>query len=133
MERGAKSAEAKKAFQTHHDETETQGSGLEQIFEMLASRPVASSARHSLHRRGKQGNHGRFRRQSRRWMLASSLPLRRWSIYEISRYGTLKTWAMQLGMKDAANLLDDQTLQEEMKTDKLLTQIAQGGQNAKAA
>jgi ferritin-like metal-binding protein YciE len=39
--------------------------------------------------------------------------------YEIARYGTLKTWAMQLGHKDATNLLD-QTLQEEIKTDKLL-------------
>ena len=39
--------------------------------------------------------------------------------YEISRYGTLKQWAHQLGMKDAVRLLD-QTLQEEkrpMKTD----------------
>src|SRR5271157_303981 len=36
--------------------------------------------------------------------------------YEMSRYGTLKTWAGQLGMKDAAGLLD-QTLQEEKKTD----------------
>ena len=31
--------------------------------------------------------------------------------YEISRYGTLKTWAAALGMKDAAKLID-QTLAE---------------------
>ena len=41
--------------------------------------------------------------------------------YEISRYGTLRTWATQLGMSDAARLLE-QTLQEEKKTDELLTQ-----------
>jgi hypothetical protein len=35
--------------------------------------------------------------------------------YEMSRYGTLKTWATQLGMNDASALLD-QTLQEEKKT-----------------
>jgi ferritin-like metal-binding protein YciE len=44
--------------------------------------------------------------------------------YEIARYGTLKTWATQLGYKDAAKLLDE-TLQEEKKTDQLLSQIAE--------
>jgi ferritin-like metal-binding protein YciE len=52
--------------------------------------------------------------------------------YEIARYGTLKTWAGQLGMKDAANLLD-QTLQEEIKTDKLLSELATRSVNQKAA
>jgi ferritin-like metal-binding protein YciE len=51
--------------------------------------------------------------------------------YEIARYGMLKTWATQLGMKDAAKLLD-QTLQEEHKADALLTQIAEAGVNAGA-
>ena len=51
--------------------------------------------------------------------------------YEIARYGTLKTWAGQLGMKDAVKLLD-QTLQEEIKTDKLLSQIAMGKVNKDA-
>ena len=45
--------------------------------------------------------------------------------YEIARYGTLKTWASQLGYADAAKLLDE-TLQEEKKTDLLLTKIADG-------
>jgi ferritin-like metal-binding protein YciE len=44
--------------------------------------------------------------------------------YEIARYGTLKTWANQLGYADAAKLLDE-TLQEEKKTDALLSQIAE--------
>ena len=52
--------------------------------------------------------------------------------YEMSRYGTLKTWATQLGMKDAAALLD-QTLQEEKKTDALLSKLAQAKVNLKAA
>ena len=43
--------------------------------------------------------------------------------YEIARYGTLKTWAGQLGHDDAVKLLD-QTLQEEKKADELLTQLA---------
>ncbi|TDM98229.1 YciE/YciF family protein, partial [Lactobacillus crispatus] len=43
--------------------------------------------------------------------------------YEIARYGTLKTWAAQLGYADAAKLLDE-TLQEEKTTDALLSRIA---------
>jgi len=50
--------------------------------------------------------------------------------YEIARYGALKAWAKELGMKDAARLLDD-TLTQEIKTDKLLTHLAQGA-NPKA-
>jgi Domain of unknown function (DUF892) len=43
--------------------------------------------------------------------------------YEISRYGTLKTWAEQLGVEEAVNLLG-QTLEEEKKTDEALTELA---------
>ena len=48
--------------------------------------------------------------------------------YEIASYGTLKTLATVLGYNEAAELLDA-TLQEEIKTDSLLTQIAQAGIN----
>jgi ferritin-like metal-binding protein YciE len=43
--------------------------------------------------------------------------------YEISRYGTLRAWAEQLGMPDAAGLLQE-TLDEEEATDKTLTELA---------
>jgi ferritin-like metal-binding protein YciE len=36
------------------------------------------------------------------------------SNYEISRYGTLKTWAQELGLEEAVELLDT-TLAEEKK------------------
>jgi ferritin-like metal-binding protein YciE len=52
--------------------------------------------------------------------------------YEIARYGTLRTWAEHLGMKDAAMLLNE-TLQEEIKTDQLLTKLATSVVNQKAA
>jgi ferritin-like metal-binding protein YciE len=52
--------------------------------------------------------------------------------YEIVRYGTLKTWAQELGMSEAEQLLD-QNLQEEKKTDQLLTQVAEARANKKAA
>ena len=51
--------------------------------------------------------------------------------YEIARYGTLKTWAGQLGMTDAVKLLEA-TLAEEKKTDALLTQLAERSANPQA-
>ena len=41
--------------------------------------------------------------------------------YEIARYGTMIAWAKQLGMKDAASLLQ-QTLDQEYNADRLLTE-----------
>ena len=43
--------------------------------------------------------------------------------YEISRYGTLRTWAKELGYTKAAKLLQ-QTLDEERATDAALTKLA---------
>lgn len=51
--------------------------------------------------------------------------------YEITRYSTLKRWATELGMADAAKLLD-QTLQEESKTDSDLTKLADASVNRRA-
>jgi ferritin-like metal-binding protein YciE len=50
--------------------------------------------------------------------------------YEIARYGTLKSWAMQLGQQEVAQILDE-TLLEETKTDQALTQLAEAQVNAK--
>jgi ferritin-like metal-binding protein YciE len=54
--------------------------------------------------------------------------------YEISRYGTLRTWAEELGFGDAASLLQA-TLDEEKTTDQTLTKIAESAinQDAEAA
>lgn len=43
--------------------------------------------------------------------------------YEMSRYGTLRTWALELGDTEAAGLLQT-TLDEEQVTDLTLTSIA---------
>jgi ferritin-like metal-binding protein YciE len=51
--------------------------------------------------------------------------------YEISRYGTLRTWANELRLKDAVRLLE-QTLQEEKNTDATLTKIAENVVNQQA-
>ncbi len=51
--------------------------------------------------------------------------------YEITRYGTLVTWANQLGRTEIAALLGE-TLKEEYATDDKLTAIAKAKVNAKA-
>ena len=51
--------------------------------------------------------------------------------YEIARYGTLKTWASELGLDKAVKLLD-QTLGEEKETDESLTRLAKAGVNQHA-
>ena len=48
--------------------------------------------------------------------------------YEIARYGTMIAWAKQLGMKEAAGLLE-QTLEQEYNADRTLTEIAEGSLN----
>jgi ferritin-like metal-binding protein YciE len=44
--------------------------------------------------------------------------------YEMAAYGTVRTYARQLGQQQAASLLQ-QTLDEEGTTDKKLTQLAE--------
>jgi ferritin-like metal-binding protein YciE len=46
--------------------------------------------------------------------------------YEIAGYGTVRTYAEELGFDDAANLLQ-KTLDEEGKANKKLTSLAEGG------
>ena len=51
--------------------------------------------------------------------------------YEIARYGTLRTWAEQLGLPQSVELLDA-TLEEEKETDQKLTELAQSEANPRA-
>ena len=52
--------------------------------------------------------------------------------YEIASYGTVRTWAQLLGDDQTARALQ-QTLDEEGKTDKLLTELAESTINIEAA
>jgi ferritin-like metal-binding protein YciE len=105
MAKAAQSDKLRAAFEKHHGETEGQVERLEQIFELI-DKPALDAG-----------------------LLAAAQAVEH---YEISRYGTLKQWAQQLGMKDAVRLLD-QTLQEEKKTDVSLTSLAEAVVNLAAA
>jgi ferritin-like metal-binding protein YciE len=51
--------------------------------------------------------------------------------FEIAEYGTLKSWAEQLGLSYSAQLLDE-TLNEEKETDQKLTEIGESNANQRA-
>ena len=52
--------------------------------------------------------------------------------YEIATYGTLVTWAKQLGLDEAVDLLSE-TLAEEKATDEKLSGLAESEINQEAA
>jgi ferritin-like metal-binding protein YciE len=132
MARSAQSPELKKAFETHREETEGHVERLQQVFELVnaPARGKTCDAILGIIEEAKEVMEEFERAQALDAGLAASAQAV--EHYEIARYGALKTWAAQLGMKEAATLLD-QTLQEEIKADKLLTQIATAAANKKAA
>ena len=132
LAKAAKSDELKAAFLTHRDETEGHVDRLEKVFEMIGKRPQAKTCeaiKGILEEGDEIMDEYAGSEALDAGLLAGGQAVEH---YEMSRYGTLKAWATQLGMQDAAALLD-QTLQEEKKTDALLSKLAQAKVNLKAA
>ena len=132
MAKAARSDKLRAAFEKHHDETEGQIERLEQVFESLdkPARGKTCEAIQGILDEGKEIMDEYKGTEALDAGLVSAAQAV--EHYEIARYGTLKQWAQQLGMKDAVRLLD-QTLQEEKKTDEALTSLAEGVVNLAAA
>jgi ferritin-like metal-binding protein YciE len=132
MAKNSESAELKQAFETHLEETEGQVERLEKVFEMIGKRAQGKvcAAMEGLVEEGKEA----MDEIEDPEVLDAALLSGAQAVehYEISRYGTMVAMANQLGLKDAAKLLE-QTLEEEKKTDQLLNQIALSSVNKKAA
>lgn len=124
MIRGAKAPDLKAAFETHLQETEGQVERLVQVFEILG-KPARGKTCPAIDGIIEEGQEilEEFKDSPAldAGLLAAAQAVEH---YEIARYGTLKSWAAQLGYKDVAQLLD-QTLSEEAKTDQALTQLAE--------
>src|SRR6187402_1248097 len=132
MAKAATSDKLRAAFEKHHDETEGQVERLEQIFELLdkPARGKTCDAIMGILDEGKEiMDEYKGTSSLDAGLLAAAQAVEH---YEISRYGTLKTWASELGMKDAAKLLDA-TLNEEKKTDESLSKLAVSAVNLAAA
>ena len=132
MAKEATSPELKQAFEKHRDETEGQVERLNDIFESMG-RPARGKTCEAIigiiDEAKEMMEEFKGEEALDAGLAASAQTVEH---YEIARYGTLKSWARQLGMEDAAKLLDE-TLQEEIKTDKLLTELAMKTVNRKAA
>jgi ferritin-like metal-binding protein YciE len=132
MAKAAQSPDLKAGFEKHLMETEGHVERLEQIFELLdkPARGKTCDAILGILEEGKSIM-DEFKGTS---ALDAGLISAAQAVehYEIARYGTLKSWAGQLGMKDAVALLDA-TLKEEMATDKTLSQLGETNVNLKAA
>lgn len=132
MIKQAQTPELKQAFEKHKDETEGQIERLEQIFEECEApaRGVRCEAMDGIIAEAKDIMEEVDEPDLRdAGMLAAAQTVEH---YEIARYGTLIAWAQQLGMKNAVKLLQ-QTLEEEKKTDKLLSELAMKRVNQSAA
>jgi ferritin-like metal-binding protein YciE len=131
MAKAANSDQLRAAFEKHHDETEGQIGRLEQIFELLG-KPARGKKCDAIEGILDEGTEimDEYKGEPAldAGLLAAAQAVEH---YEISRYGTLKSWAGKLGMKDAVKLLD-QTLSEEKKTDETLTELADTAVNAEA-
>jgi ferritin-like metal-binding protein YciE len=123
MEKAARSPELKKAFEKHRGETEGQVERLERVFGLIDAKPQRKTC-DAIMGIVKEGE-GVMEEYKDSPALDAALLAVAQSVehYEISRYGTLKTWAGELGIDGAVKLLDA-TLQEEKTTDAALTQLA---------
>jgi ferritin-like metal-binding protein YciE len=132
MAKSASSAQLSEAFEKHRQETEGHVERLEQIFEAMGkpARGKTCDAIVGILEEGKEIMEDYAGDSALDAGLAASTQAV--EHYEIARYGTLRTWADELGMQEASKLLD-QTLKEEIKTDQLLTKLATSVVNRKAA
>ncbi|MGN6486576.1 MAG: YciE/YciF ferroxidase family protein [Devosia sp.] len=132
LAKAATSPELKAGFEQHLEESEGHIERLEQVFEMIGkpARGKTCDAILGIIEEGKSIMDEFKGTQALDAGLVSSAQAV--EHYEIARYGTLKTWAQQLGLKEAVTLLDA-TLKEEEATDRKLTQVAMADANRKAA
>ncbi len=131
MARAAQSQNCKDAFEKHKEQTETHVERLQQVFDMIGKRAQGRTceAMDGLIAEGEVvAEEFKGSPAIDAGLIAAAQSVEH---YEIARYGTLKTWASQLGLKEAVSLLDA-TLQEEGDTDKKLTKLAVDAANQKA-
>jgi ferritin-like metal-binding protein YciE len=129
--RAAKAPELKQALEQHREETEGQVERLQRIFEIMGKRASGKNC---------PGIDGLIEEAEELMEEYKESPAADAALvsaaqaiehYEICRYGTLASWARQLGMGEAEQLLRE-TLAEEEKSDQLLTQLAEAALNTAA-
>lgn len=131
MAKAAQHAGLKAAFEKHRSETEGQIERLEQVFAEIDKKPQGKTcdAIVGITKEGQEimeDYKGMPAHDA--GLLAAAQAVEH---YEMSRYGTLRTWAEELGYTKATKLLQ-QTLDEEKATDAALTKLAKSVVNVDA-
>jgi ferritin-like metal-binding protein YciE len=131
MAKAAQDGGLKAAFEKHRTETQGHVERLEQVFAIIGKKPQAKTCEAIM---GITKEGGEIMEEYKgapaldAGLLAAAQAVEH---YEISRYDTLRTWAQELGLDKAAQLLQA-TLDEEEKTDRALTKIAESVVNVEA-
>ena len=131
MAKAAQAEDLKEAFEKHEEETQGQVDRLEKVFEEIdeAPRGKTCDAIMGIIEEGQEiMKEYKGMPALDAGLLAAAQAVEH---YEISRYGSLKTWATELGLTAAARLLE-QTLAEEKKTDATLSKLAESHVNKHA-
>ena len=122
----------KEALSDHLAQTETHVERLRQVFEMHGAEPKAVDCPAMdgiIEEANELAGEIADKRVLDAAIIAAAQAVEH---YEITRYGTLATWASQLGRDDCAAVLAE-TLEEEKEADEILTAVAEGRINAEAA
>jgi len=131
MAKAAQNEDLQAAFEKHHGETEGQIKRLEDVFDEIGEKPqgkTCDAIMGILDEGAEIMDEYKGSPALDAGLLAAAQAVEH---YEISRYGTLKCWASELGYDDAVKLLDA-TLNEEKKTDVALTKLAESEVNMHA-
>jgi ferritin-like metal-binding protein YciE len=131
MAKAAQNDELTAAFEKHRAETERQVERLEQVFALIDIKAQGKTCDAII---GITDEGTEIMKEYKgspaldAGLIAAAQAVEH---YEISRYGTLRTWAEELGLNDAVSLLQE-TLDEEKATDEVLTKIAESVVNREA-
>ena len=131
MAKAAQRAELRQAFENHLEVSKQQLERLDRVFQQTGTNPGRKKC---------MGMEGLLKEADE--FLADNpgsdvidagliANAQRVEHYEIAAYGTVRTFAQMMGNKEAVNLLQ-QTLNEEGRTDHVLSQLAESGTNQQA-
>jgi len=131
MTKAAQNDDLKAAFEKHRTETEGHVVRLEEVFAIIEEKPQGKTCAAIV---GITDEGAEIMEEYEgspaldAGLLAAAQAVEH---YEISRYGTLRTWAEELGLDEAVELLGA-TLDEEKATDEALTELAETVVNQEA-
>jgi ferritin-like metal-binding protein YciE len=124
MVKAASNPSLRQSFETHLRETEHQIERLEKVFELLGhtARGKKCAAMEGLIEEGQETLELNAEPDVKDAALIAAA--QRVEHYEIAGYGTICSWADLIGLSDVKRLMGE-TLQEEKRTDELLTRLAE--------